>query len=160
MIEVYDNLYVGNQLDYQRLSKKEDYFIVQACKEPYHRRALGYSGRGAPKNHPEYLFAYRDNRLICNLVDANDHKYFSREIIIESLKFIREHLTKNSKVLIHCNKGFSRSTIIAMLYLKEIGELSESFETAETEIQKLYPNYNPGRGARDFALIHWNENLI
>ena len=46
-----------------------------------HRDALGYSGKAAPKGHPEYLLARRENRLILNLVDANDPRLFAKEII-------------------------------------------------------------------------------
>lgn len=63
MIEVAKNLFVGNQNDYENLVKlRNDFSVVHACKEPYHRKVLGYSGRGAPKNHPEYLIARRGDR--------------------------------------------------------------------------------------------------
>lgn len=73
MIERYSDLFVGNQDDYESNVKyKANWAVVHACKEPYHRLALGYSSKAAPKNHPEYLFAKRTNRLILNLVDADD----------------------------------------------------------------------------------------
>ena len=84
MMEVCDNLYVGDQRDYEsniRLENKDSWSIIHACKEPYHCRALGYSGRAAPKCHPEYLIAKRGNRLILNLIDADDPKYIPKEII-------------------------------------------------------------------------------
>ena len=49
MIEVTRNLFVGNEEDYNRIQHESDWAIVHACKEPYHRIAVGYSGRGAPK---------------------------------------------------------------------------------------------------------------
>jgi hypothetical protein len=56
MIEVYSKLFVGDELDYERkVSHQTGWATVHACKEPYHREALGYSSRGAPKDHPEYL---------------------------------------------------------------------------------------------------------
>jgi hypothetical protein len=57
MIEVTRNLFVGNNNDYNLIQSESDWAIVHACKEPYHRNALGYSGQGAPKEHPEYLVA-------------------------------------------------------------------------------------------------------
>jgi hypothetical protein len=55
MIEVMPRLYVGNQIDWETNVKhkgtgnpKPGWSVVQACKEPYHREALGYIGRGAP----------------------------------------------------------------------------------------------------------------
>lgn len=63
MIEIHTNLYVGNETDYEhKVKNQEGWDVIHACKEPYHREALGYSGRGAPKAHPEYLMAKRENR--------------------------------------------------------------------------------------------------
>jgi len=70
MIEVYLNLFVGDQSDYEiNVATQEGWAVVHACKEPYHRQALGYRVRGAPKDHPEYLVARRGNRLILNIVE-------------------------------------------------------------------------------------------
>lgn len=64
MIEIYKNLFIGNETDYeQSINGKLDWCIVHASKEPYHRALLSYTGRGAPKNHLEYLYAIRNNRL-------------------------------------------------------------------------------------------------
>ena len=56
MIEVYSRLFVGHQGDYDNdVSGRTGWAVVHACKEPYHRQALGYRSQGAPKGHPEYL---------------------------------------------------------------------------------------------------------
>lgn len=50
MIEVYPNLWVGgNEVCYSLIEHKSGWATVHACKEPYHRRALGYSGRSAQR---------------------------------------------------------------------------------------------------------------
>jgi hypothetical protein len=93
MLEVYPNLHVGCETDYERIVRYQDgWWVVHACKEPYHRRALGYSGRAAPKTHPEYLVARRDNRLILNLIDADDPAYIPKEIIDAAIDFIVDGL--------------------------------------------------------------------
>jgi len=82
MIEIYPNLYIGNEDDYESKVRSETgWCVVHACKDPYHRQALGYTGRAAPKEHPEYLIARRDNQLILNLVDA-DHTDLNQPITI------------------------------------------------------------------------------
>src|ERR1035437_3624457 len=116
MIEVLSNLFVGSQDDEVSIHGQSGWFVVHACKEPYHRQALGYSGRAAPKNHPEYLIARRDNRLVLNLVDADDPAYIPAEIMDVAVTFIHEHLSAGRRVLVHCNQGLSRSPAIAMLY--------------------------------------------
>ena len=109
MIEIYQNLFVGTQDDYERVVQFEPgWWVVHACKEPYHRQLLGYSGRGAPKNHPEYLLARRGKRLYLNLVDVEYPSFVSKEIMDTAMSFIDEGLKSGEKVLVHCNLGESR----------------------------------------------------
>jgi len=95
MIEIYKNLFIGNQDDYEiRVRAQANWAVVHACKEPYHRQALGYKGRGAPKNHPEYLLAKRENenKIILNLVDVDNPDWINPIIIDEALRFIHSYL--------------------------------------------------------------------
>jgi predicted protein tyrosine phosphatase len=158
MIEIYPNLFVGNADDYElQVKGQTDWAVVHACKEPYHRRELGYTSRGAPKNHPEYLIARRGNRLILNLVDANDPNYIPKEIIDAALDFIKDGLGKSQKVLVHCNQGESRSPSIGMLYLATNTEkLPKEFTEAEQSFRQIYPMYNPSEGMRGFLIRNWS----
>jgi len=157
MKEIYPNLHIGSQDDYENIVRhQEGWFVIHACKEPYHRQALRYTGRSAPKEHPEYLFAYRGNHLILNLVDAHDPAYIPEEIIDEAIKAIGMNIV-NQKVFVHCNQGQSRSAVIGLLYLNKIGEIdAEVFEEGENAYLQLYPWYNPGNGMRVYAKQHWN----
>ena len=159
MIEIYQNLFVGNQDDYElTVARQGGWAVVHACKEPYHRTALGYRGRGAPKDHPEYLVARRGDRLILNLVDADNPAYIPQEIIDAALGFISEKLAENLKVLVHCNQGMSRSPSIGLLYLvQQTDKLPKtSFVDAERAFRDLYPLYNPAGGVRGFMLKNWH----
>jgi len=159
MIEIYKNLFIGNQDDYENdVKNNKDWVIVHACKEPYHRQLLKYSERGAPKNHPEYLYAERKNRLYLNLVDAPKSEYISEEIIDKTLIYIKYKLKENKKILVHCNQGMSRSAIIGMLFLASIGKFSgKNFENAEKEYKKIYFDYNPSSGVKGYAMINWDK---
>lgn len=159
MQEILKNLYLGDQMDYETLvNGQKDWAVVQACKEPYHRKALGYTGRGAPKSHPEYLIAKRDNRLILNLVDVDNPNWISPDIIDNALVFIKENLIEGKKVLVHCNQGMSRSAGIGLLYLVSSGQLkSSNFEEAETAFRKVYKPYNPANGMREFMRKKWSK---
>lgn len=109
MIEVHPKLFVGNQDDYDyNVSRQTGWATVHACKEPYHRQALGYSGRGAPKTHPEYLIARRGNRLILNMVDTDNPLFFDKGMIGQALDFIAQKRSNELNVLVHCNQGKSR----------------------------------------------------
>ncbi len=160
MIEVSRNLFVGDDGDYNLIQHESDWAIVHACKEPYHRNALGYSGRGAPKEHPEYLVAKRGERLILNLVDAADPAYIPKEIIDAALLFIEEKLHDNKRLLVHCNQGMSRSAGIALLFLarKKLID-SSSFMAAEQEFKQLYPPCNLALGVSGFLSQNWDSYI-
>src|SRR5574344_103384 len=105
MKEIIHNLYIGSQEDYEQVVKYEvGWRIIHACKEPYHRNALGYKGQGAPKESPEYFFAYRDSNLMLKLVDVPNPHYIPKQIIDDALEFIDKHICE-SKILVHCNQG-------------------------------------------------------
>lgn len=160
MVEVYPDLWVGNQFDYERVvSGQEGWAVVQACKFPYHRLAVGYPGAVAPKKHPEYLFAHRGNRLILNMIDAPDPAYFVVEMMEETLDFMNEAMEQGQKILVHCGQGESRSPSIAMLYMAARLRIlpTESFEEAEQIFSTIYPPYQPGKGIREHLRTHWKH---
>lgn len=158
MIEITHNLFIGSQSDYENVVKYENgWYVIHACKEPYHRQALGYSGRALSKDHPEYLMAERENRLILNLVDVADPAYISKIIIDKAIGCIAGHIHE-MKVLVHCNQGASRSATIGLLYLHYTGEINtDDFEQAEAQYSALYPLYMPANGMRLFAKSHWED---
>jgi hypothetical protein len=160
MIEVAPSLFIGDENDYELAVRHQaGWCIVHACKEPYHRQALGYQGRGAPKEHPEYLIAKRGNRLILNLVDAPSPAFFSTEIFDVALDFIDDALKAGNNVLVHCNEGFSRGPSVGLLFLaarlKTIP--SSTFEEAEAAFIQLYPTYAPKPGVRGFMQLNWER---
>ena len=169
MKEVIKGLYVGNEMDYGNLEKEHipgreidqptnGFAVVHACKEPHHRNLLGYTTRGCPKDNPEYLWAERENRLYMNIVDAPKSFFFDKGMIDKALDFIDEKLNQGLKVLIHCNKGESRSASIALIYLIKHGLIEgDTLEDVEAEFLKLYPEYNPGEGMRGFVKENFEE---
>ncbi len=160
MIEVYERLFVGSQDDYEFSVKGHvGWAVVHACKEPYHRQALGYTGRAAPKSHPEYLIARRGNRLVLNLIDADSPTYIPKQIIDTALDFIHEHLGLAQKVLVHCNQGRSRAPAISLLYLARYTDRlpRSSFVEAENAFRTIYPPYSPAGGMHGYMMQHWQQ---
>ena len=160
MIEIHPNLYVGHQGDYEhRVQGQDGWAVVHACKEPYHRDLLGYTGRGAPKGHPEYLFAERGDRLYLNLVDAPNPAYIPKEVIDKALAFIHEKLSEGLKVLVHCNQGESRGPGVAFLYLlRHTDALPKTpLDDALAKFRQIYPAFYPSRGISGFIAAHWEE---
>lgn len=159
MTEIIPNLFVGTLNDYEEIKNNNDFYTVIAAKEPYHRKAVGYSGRSCGKEHPEYLFAERERCLICNLVDVDNPEWISPIIISRALEFIENTLGKlDRQVLICCNQGHSRSATIGLLYMKHKGFFKDiPFEEAETQYKRIYPEYEPAGGMRGFAVQNWEK---
>ena len=159
MIEICDKVYVGGQYDYELIvSREAGWSVVHACKEPYHRQALGYTGRSCSRDNPEYLFARRGNRLMLNLADVDDPAWISAQVIDKAIEFIDERVEAGDDVLIHCNLGRSRSASIGLLYLTTKGRYDGlTFLQAEEDFKKLYPLYAPAGGVRGFCLANWGR---
>jgi hypothetical protein len=175
VIEIYQNIFVGDEQDFYRVNfdfancMEEEWHILHCCKDPFHRAFVGYVGRGAPKESPEYLFARRGNRMALNMVDAKSPEFFSKEMITAGLDFLEEGYKAGKKILIHCNRGESRSPSVAMLFvfrriLKATSNDGErtayaftTFEEAEAEMKQIYPAYAPADGIRGHLMQYWNE---
>ena len=159
MIEVYPNLYIGSRNDYETIvSGQPGWAIVHACKE-YHRNTVGYKLWNVPRQHPEYLLARRDNRIMLCLLDLPVSRFIKKEMIDQTLDFIDEVYSSGLKVMIHCMYGRSRSPSITMLYLAtRLHVLStDSFEAAEKQFRRLYPKYHPNRGIREHLRRNWHQ---
>ena len=156
MIEVYRNLFVGSEHDEASVRGQAGWFVVHACKDPYHRQALGYKGHGAPKDHPEYLMARRKGCLILNLIDAADVNYIPPEIIDAALADIHQHIASD-RVLVHCNQGLSRSPAIAFLYLAKFSGLfgDRDYQSALRYFRELYPPFAPANGMAEYIRLNW-----
>lgn len=157
MIQVAPHLFVGSGADEAAVRRRPGWFVVSAAKEPWHREALGYSGRSAPKDHHEYLAAPRTGALILNLIDADDPAYIPEVLINLAVETINEMLSKGADVLVHCNQGLSRSPTIALLYLRQYDPRFAflSYEAAVDLFKTIYPPYAPAKGMALYAEQHW-----
>jgi protein-tyrosine phosphatase len=164
MKEIIPGLFVGNGADYPTVQYNTNWSVISAAKEPWHREALGYTGRGAPKEDPEYLVAYRPRHMIMNLVDPNDAKWIPRELIDAALDEIVIKLDDGFEVLVHCNQGESRAPSIVLLYLlsqgrAEFAGCENGDEVMDVFRQEFYEDYNPSEGFTQFVRENWKSYM-
>jgi predicted protein tyrosine phosphatase len=132
--------------------------VVHACKEPCHRRAVGYATRTIPSNHPHYLVKQADYHLYLNLIDP-PQPLFMMPSFVAFLAFVDQHIA-DRRVLIHCNQGESRAPSLALLYLaKRTDRLPAGSypQAAEAFRASMFPGYNPGRGIQTWLTQRWSE---
>lgn len=159
MHQVIENLFVGSDADVDEF--REDYpggHVIHAAKEPWHRQALGYTGRGAPKGDPEYLVAHTPDALCLNLVDAPKPEFIPRECFEAAASDIEECLNEGIEVLVHCNQGHSRGPGVALYAMRKLGVYHGSFEAALEDFQIHYPDLELGEGVLG-ALQQWWEDI-
>lgn len=163
MVEVTPGLFVGSQAEYEsRIRHESGWVVVQACREPYHRDAVGYTMELPPERHPEYFVARRGNRLCLNLTDAPDPAAIPAAVMDGAVEFIRAQLAAGGRVFLHCQMGMSRSPGIAMLYLgTHTGRLrSASFAEALAQYCNIYPLFSPRPGILGFLRSRWESTLL
>jgi len=156
MTEVFENLFVGNDLDCKS-SKDDSWAVIHACKIHCHKKAVGYKGNLKP-THPYYLIFEKDNHLFLNMVDMEQAllPVYTDPIMKAAMSFIDKHISEK-KVLVHCNQGGSRAPSIALLYLARIGQIAnDNYNNAAIDFKTIYPLYNPGHGISIYMNKHWN----
>lgn len=143
MINVYEGkLYVGNQYELNRIS--EDFNIVHAAKDPFHKNLVGYLGTKCP---PDKYFHEEENRVSLCIIDfpkSFQWEWFPEDMLKATMEFIDKSFKEGKKVFIHCNQGLSRAPSIAFMYLVSRGLMKE--DTLESNLNyfyELYPEYNP-----------------
>ena len=147
MIEIYENIFIGNENDCYGILNKSQWAILHCCKHPFHCQFVGYKGSLSP-NHPEYALKRIGNEMALNLVDMNsfsvNYLEFNKKMFETAFSFLDEYKEQGYKLLIHCNQGESRAPTLGMLYAARFGAFGYAhFATSVRELQKIYPQYNP-----------------
>lgn len=158
-VQVMDNLFVGDAKDVKLFKGQPKTFVIHACKEPYHRDALGYTGKAAPRNNREYLIARREGCMILNLVDPDTVKYIPQEIMDAAITEIGTQLSLGNRVYIHCNEGKSRAPTIALLYMAGNTNIlrTPSLGEAVSDFMKIHEAYNPSKGMMEYLFDNWSR---
>ncbi len=158
MEEIFTNVYVGDDLDYEKIKGKSEWVAARMCKygPGGHQQTLGYTTLGAPKGK-NYLSIEKDDHLAVNIIDMEDPNMIPFECITTALDYIKKKLDEGKKVLIACNSGHSRGPTTGLMFLRAINEMPHNFHISERIYRTLYPKYNPGMGMRQIARSHWAD---
>jgi hypothetical protein len=156
--EIYKDVFVGDNEDYEKIKNKENWRAARMCKygPGGHQQTLGYDTLAAPKGK-NYLSVEKKNHLAVNILDLDDPNMIPFECITTALEYVKRMLDKGYKVLIACNSGRSRGPSTGLMFLRAMGDLPYHFQKAEHIYKTIYPKYSPGMGIRQVAKSHWTE---
>lgn len=132
--------------------------VVHACKDPCHRRAVGYTGRGCPPEHPHYLYLEAGPHLYLNMIDP-PVPLFRQEMFDAYLSFVDRKQAEDRFVLVHCNRGDSRAPSLALLWLAKRAYKIDgsSYKAAAVDFGKRFKGYAPGDGIATWLTEHWDD---
>ncbi|HHX12595.1 MAG TPA: dual specificity protein phosphatase family protein [Clostridiales bacterium] len=156
MTEITHNLFVGDDSD---CASGLFSHIIHACKT-CHQTALSYRD-SLQSTHPNYLIYETESDLYLNMVDMEREllPLYTNPIMFAAMNFLDKY-TKEHKILVHCNQGFSRSPSIVLLYCARKKIIpSTSYHDALKQFIELFPQYNPGRGIALY-MEHNFQNLV
>jgi hypothetical protein len=155
MKKIEDNLFVGD--DYDCLNCSHSHLIIHACKT-CHQKGVGYKGN-LSSSHPNYLIHEKGKHLYLNMVDMEKEliAFYTHPIMKAAMNFIERNIN-GCNILIHCNKGQSRSPAIGMIYLARLNKIkNKSYQEAAVDFKKIYNDYMPGRGVELYLKNNWKE---
>lgn len=149
VIKITDRLYIGDEFDCRAGENK--LAVIHACKTPCYTR---WADKIRGLKNSQRLVLKDDQNLYLNIVDS--HKpLFMHFTFTSFLQFTQKHL--QDIILIHCNKGQSRSPALATLFLSKVRrEISNnSFSNAFKDFQKLTGHIYGWRGIHRFLEGNW-----
>jgi protein-tyrosine phosphatase len=125
-IQIIDNLYIGS------MAAAQNKDALVNCKITHI-----VNSASALKNAFPNDFEYLRIENLLDSVDANIKQYFSI-----TTPFIKNALSNNGVVLVHCHAGISRSSSIIIAYLIECLGLSfdEALKLCQSKRSKICPN--------------------
>lgn len=151
MIQLTKNLWIGTTED----CETPGFQVVHACKHPCHNRLCG----NPDPSDRKYLLADTGDDLYLNMIDPVE-PLFKIEMFEGFLSWMK--LKRGLPVLIHCNKGQSRSVGLAMLWMAHEGDISKaSFDLAWDDFELMHPDtFLPGKGLETFLRENWERLFV
>lgn len=155
---IIDNLYVGTLEDCKAATGQKGWAVVHACKNPCHADQCGQKPDPAGK---DYLSKQVGDSLYLNMIDG-PAQFFQLELFHTFIKFARARWEEGKKLVIHCDKGESRSPTLALLFLARVLYRipADTYDDAWDAFQVILgPDcvYAPSKGLETWMRENWNE---
>lgn len=127
--------------------------VVHACKDPCHKRAVGYE-KALPRYHRDYFAKVDGQHLYLNMIDP-PLPLFVSQTFLYFFGFVDQQIV-DRPVVIHCNQGVSRAPSLAMLYAaKRYGRFDpDDYELAAAAFAKTF-RYEPNTGIASYLRTCW-----
>ena len=153
------NLFIGTLNDLPK-TKNQEWAIVHATQTIHYQIFKWNRTTNKPdRNHPNYIYYEKDDRVSLNWVDGAAYLYNRSgvETFIKILNFIDKWIPQKN-ILIHCDQGQSRSPTLGLLYLAKRAKTisNESFLAAQKEFIQYYRYYLPS-GIGEYVEKNWNK---
>lgn len=158
---IINGIYVGDSQAYDSVRANPEWSYLLAAQS-FHREHLGYTGRGAPKDSPHYLWHEDGHTLRLNLVDADNVRFIDDRVIEKALVWCLGEYGQHRTVLLACDKGQSRSPTLAIMLLRRLGKLDwATCDFARERMdQILGGSYRPNKGMRDYLERWWSREKL
>lgn len=158
---IINGIYVGDSQAYDTVRANPEWSYCLAA-QTWHREHLGYTGRGAPKDSPHYLWHEDGHTLRLNLVDADQMKYIDDRVVEKALVWCLGEYGQHRTVGIFCDKGQSRSPTLAIMLLRRLGTINDlSVGAAMASMDHvLEGGYRPNNGMQEYLRRWWDRDRL
>lgn len=125
--------------------------VCHACKTCHQAKA----GRLSPTDR-RYLGFVEDVDQWLNLIDASA-AFFQVQSFTMFLKFARKTWTDERPLVIHCDRGQSRSPMLALLFMAKVLEMlpDTGLDDAMDAWELVHGPLDPGEGLETWLRAHW-----
>lgn len=134
MIKLTDKMFIGSTQDYNLLRRNNSLDLICCANNPYSYNADAH-------------------------YEINDAKSLSKVNVNECLRCIRDTQSRESKFLLFCDQGVSRSPTIGLITLMELGIFPKKDSSLYRFTEKVYQDYRPGKGMRELVLAYVSDKL-
>ncbi|MDD5354932.1 MAG: dual specificity protein phosphatase [Candidatus Omnitrophica bacterium] len=148
MIEIFPNLFIGDENDCVQ-DAVDKFSIVHACKDPCYEKFITDNNMEKPqvdKSGYLYLPIEVKEDLYLNIIDRPNPRFYT-PLFDVALDFIYKKIKENKRVLVHCNKGLSRSPTLAIAYVCKFRGVDIK-RWPDVLLKKI--DYNPSPGMFEF----------